>query len=192
MTRVWLYRGTGGSTYVQHWYTITPTSGNPANTTGSALVGAGGAGSATIKDYAEPTIEDAGIRAGEIIAYRAWRLRGGYLHSMFVEEYRWTPQAAEHTDPKSVNAGLGLHAFKELDQAQDEYSFYPYQGAITTVYGEVALWGTVYEHEGGYRAEYARITRIIEVHEYKILLQKLGLRKSKTINELRRRYGVEE
>ncbi len=194
MVPVWLsgriIGGTGGSTYGQHWYTVTTASSSPYYPTGSANMGAGGAGSATIKDYAEPTVEDAGIRAGEIIAYRAWRLRGGYLHSMFVEGYRWNPQATEHADRTSVNIGLGLHAFKELDRAMDEYGFYSYPGAIAVVYGEVALWGTVYEHEEGYRAEYARITKIIEVQEHKTFLQRLGLRKSKTINQLRRRYGV--
>jgi hypothetical protein len=132
-----------------------------------------------------PTIEDAGIRAGEITAYRAWRVHSdGLLHSMYVDHYAWTPKGIERVNHLDSYGGDGIHAYKTMEQCEAEYG--PYG---LTVYGEVALWGEVIEHDHGYRAQYARITEIIKVYKIsKVLPWNWGWKYTKTA--LRRKYGV--
>jgi hypothetical protein len=101
------------------------------------------------------TIEDAGIRAGEITAYRAWDLRDGLLRSMYAN-FTWFPKVIERAHEISEDWGTGLHAFKTLERAKSEYRW-------ADVFGEVALWGDVIEHEHGYRAEFAVVRKIIKV-----------------------------
>jgi hypothetical protein len=121
------------------------------------------------------TIQEARIRAGEIKAYRAWRIGSdGLLHSMYMEDFIWTPHQIEKTD---LHYREGFHAYKTLERVKMEY------GGTGVVFGEVALWGEVIEHEWGYRAQYAKIIRIMEIKgEWSFL----ALRKMK----LRARYGV--
>lgn len=108
-----------------------------------------------------PAIENAGVRAGEIIAYRAWVLGyDGLLHGMFMSDYKWLPGAIEHAPKVHPTWGEGLHAFKTLNEAKQQYSCYSLTD-LGVVFGEVALWGEVIEHETGYRAEYASIREII-------------------------------
>ena len=113
-----------------------------------------------------PTVEDAGIRAGEITGYRAWRLGSdGLLRGMYISTYVWRPQAIEHS-PKVDDAwGAGLHAFKTVSEAKAQYGFFA-SPSEPVVFGEIALWGLVIEHERGFRAEYAAITRLIDVHVF--------------------------
>jgi hypothetical protein len=125
----------------------------------------------------EPAIEDAGIRAGEIIGYRAWELIEGQLHSMYAN-YIWRPGVIERAHEINGGWGTGLHAFKTLKQAQKDYCY-------ANVFGEVALWGEVYEHERGWRAEFAAIRRIVKVSpDLPILRLRTRL--------LNRRYHVEK
>ncbi|WP_316176170.1 hypothetical protein [Bradyrhizobium sp. SZCCHNRI1073] len=118
-------------------------------------LGASAFAQAKAESEPEPAFEDAGIRAGEIIGYRAWELHDGLLHSMYAK-YIWFPGVIERAHKIDEYWGTGLHAFKTLAHARKEYSW-------ANVFGEVALWGEVYEHERGYRAEYAAIRRIIKV-----------------------------
>lgn len=106
-------------------------------------------------------IKDAGIRAGEIIGYRAWMLTKDYrLRSMFHDDYIWTPGGTERSEVVDGVYGAGLHAFKSLAQAHKQYDCYGVAG--TVIFGTVDLWGEVIEHEGGYRAEYAAVHSVIE------------------------------
>jgi len=106
------------------------------------------------------TIEEAGIRAGEINAFRAWRVHSdGLLHSMHITHYVWTPNGIEKAELDNPYGGCGIHAYKTLERAKSEYGV----NSSGTVYGKVALWGEVIEHEWGYRAQYAKITQIIEI-----------------------------
>src|SRR5882762_3300669 len=103
-------------------------------------------------------VEEAGIRAGEIRAYRAWRLGpDGLLRSMYMADYVWTPKDIEKAHDNHIAIGYGFHAYKTMERVRGEYC------GFGVVYGEVALWGEVVEHEWGYRAQYAKIIRIIEV-----------------------------
>lgn len=100
-------------------------------------------------------IENAGIRTGEIIAYRCWELRDGLLRSMYAD-FTWFPGVIERAHKVDEHWGTGLHAFKTLERGREEYR-------LADVWGEVALWGDVIEHEHGYRAEFAVVRRIISV-----------------------------
>lgn len=114
-------------------------------------------------------IKSAGIRTGEIIGWRAWRLtKKGVLRSMAVD-CLWQPGQTVSVNsvleqcgyPDRWNRmpvaqyGAGIHAFKDLQTVADNYGVFR-RGA----YGTVALWGEVIEHEWGYRAEFARIASI--------------------------------
>lgn len=109
----------------------------------------------------EPEIEDAGIRAGEIIGWRAWRIFQDdpyeYLRSMFAINV-WIPG-----EPMTGNVDwvYGVHAFKTKEEAILNYSFHAV--ASDVVIGRIALWGKVIEHELGYRAEYGAIESLDEM-----------------------------
>jgi hypothetical protein len=152
---------------------------NPAQTPGAAHAGAG-LSIITFTNLSEPQpIENAGIRAGEIRAFRLWRVHGGHLHSAYVQHFRW-PQAAPALG--NLEQG-GIFAFKEpgpvleylrIHQMMDrEASLYssslglpPFTSIhdiglrLKFVIGTVDLYGEVIEHERGYRAEYARVASL--------------------------------
>jgi len=131
--------------------------------------------------YAErprPAIENAGIRTGEIIAYRVWKLNVINnvltLRSMAVDCI-WSP--GEVMTMNSVldqcsfgrdkwkrippHIGAGIHAFKSLVNAIDQYE--GFSSSSPVVYGTVALWGEVIEHALGYRAEFGRVNTLDKI-----------------------------
>lgn len=114
-----------------------------------------GTGTINHTPASDGTFKDAGIRAGEIIAYRAWKLCRGTLWAMYVP-YVWKPGVIERAHDLDGYWGGGFHAFKTMEHVRREYCY-------ADVYGEVALWGEVYECEFGYRAEYAAVHKIIKV-----------------------------
>ena len=124
----------------------------------------------------EPPIENAGIRAGEIEAFRAWRLWGARLTSIYVDAAQWLPGVPMTGD---VDRQLGVHAFKhslhlerylQIKMIEDFYrGCFWMQPARTPppsvfVLGTVALWGQVVEHERGYRAQFARIKSLDTIY----------------------------
>lgn len=137
----------------------------------------------TFLSWTEPppvrTIENAGIRAGEIIAYRGWRVEGETLRSVYKRDHVWEPHVPMTGD---VRGEYGVHAFKEAAhlrtyiasyQLHDMTAHYltralywgteePEGKVKMSVYaiGQVALWGEVIEHDRGYRAEFAKIIKI--------------------------------
>lgn len=174
-----------------HWYAGTTASGSSVSPTYITYMGTGGTvySSAPLSASSQQalTIEEAGIRAGEIIGYRAWYLRSDdVLWSMYVG-YAWQPGTQRITDERlNRYQGNGFHAFKDMDLCQ---KCYPGPGVV---FGEVALWGEVYEHERGYRAECARITRLIGVWEDRKEPSWVRLWRRPTIHKLREKYGVIE
>lgn len=104
------------------------------------------------------SLEDAGVRAGEIIGYRAWIWKDGRLHSMYAE-HAWTPGAVERAS--EWPSWHGVHAFKTMRQAVEQY--HCYACSFTVVFGTVALWGEVIEHESGYRAEYGAVDSLVSI-----------------------------
>lgn len=108
--------------------------------------------------------EDSGVRAGEVVAYRVWRLRNGILHSCYRSNFSWQPGEIVEGNPD--NLGEGVHAFKSLLNACRYGVDYDKCSGEEIVTGTVELWGDVYEHERGYRASKAAIKWIDDSPEY--------------------------
>ena len=166
----------------------------------------GNMGALAIDSFSKPSpkraVEDAAIRAGEIIAYRAWSVLNGKLRSM-AAEFDWEPNGiplwykrivssktkmdrppVPFQSPNGVDGEMaGFHAFKSMRDVEFEYV--PCDADDAVVYGQVKLWGTVYEHQFGYRAEYAKVHTLIEFR---------SLRRyhngSRVLKSLREAYGV--
>jgi hypothetical protein len=104
-----------------------------------------------------------GIRAGEIIAYRAWRVisagwfRNGddyRLHSVNRRDYVWHPDEPASGDVRTH----GIYSFRDVIRSKDEYGYGP--GDEPLLFGKVKIWGEVVEHEAGYRSEFAKIASL--------------------------------
>lgn len=122
-------------------------------------------------------IEDAGIRAGEIVGFRCWRLdNDGLLHSMYKSAVAWKPDEPMEGSP-DVETSEGIHAFKDR-LAVGAYGYEPLNQSCI-VSGTVELWGTVIEHEHGYRAQYAAIVSIDDspFYDAKAIRKRYGLTK---------------
>ena len=150
---------------------------------------------------AAPAIPHAGIRAGEIIGYRAWwvvrepfadRLR---LRSL-AHSHIWEPNAIEQGDTEKVVQHYlhwdfsekkifgGVYSFKtpELDLGLQARAIMAREGHIPPYYlglaiGTIFCWGDVVEHETGWRASHAKLRSLDEI---------IGVPKG----ELREEYGV--
>jgi hypothetical protein len=166
--------GLGGLNNGQYRNATSKASGGTINATNPAHMGA----LATIPNQSAkvypPPVESAGIRTGEITAVRVWGLVGGFLTSVYMSN-TWIPGDVMKAHTVSTWHGEGIHAFKDLDYAKQEYRY----GGI--IFGEVALWGDVIEYEYGYKAEFAKITKIYSEG---------GLFKRLAIRKLRKKYGV--
>lgn len=129
-------------------------------------------------------IESAGIRAGEVTGYRAWRVAHGRLFSMYMEDCQWptnTPLRAERmTDHKN-----GIHAFKYLGEVEhyvrEWLDYRIFECHTPMVMGTVDLWGSVVEHERGWRGEFAAV-RSLDVIVNNIT--------DASLDQLRHLYGV--
>lgn len=148
----------GGGIHGGYWSALAQAQSYSAQAANLSHMGTIGALFAQQAAIARPTVEDAGIRAGEIIAYRAWKLIDGILHSM-AADFAWVPGEIASGDPGS---GLGVHAFKSLGDAVGQYGWAA-SNSQPVIFGTVALWGTVIEHEKGYRAEFGAIDSIVMV-----------------------------
>lgn len=130
-----------------------------SNTDAGTAGGAGGTTSAgeiaTIRPR-KRTVERAGIVIGEVIAYRSWRVAGDYLLSM--NGVAWLPEVPMDGAGIDIHNRCGVHAFKKLEDART----FIVPDWICAI-GEVRLWGTIVEHEMGYRGEKAKVHRIIDL-----------------------------
>ena len=104
-----------------------------------------------------------GIRAGDIIAYRAWRVfeernwkrQADYrLHSVHREDYVWHPEQPASGDVRFH----GIYSFKQVIRTHDQYGYPTRDGPF--LFGSVKIWGEIVEHEDGYRSEFARIASL--------------------------------
>lgn len=82
---------------------------------------------------------------------------------------------------KTAREHVGVYAYKLARDFLNEH------GLVLPVYGKVALWGAIIEHEKGYRAEFAKIISLEPSSAKKDDLHK---RWGVTIGDLRQRYGV--
>ena len=124
-------------------------------------------------------VENGGIVLGEVEAFRAWRVYGGLLASLTAERI-WLP--GEPMDGAGVDTDncKGVYAFKTAIQALE----YAHQFAGQFAIGRVKMWGTIIEHETGYRAAFARPIEILLCH-WRKMDGELG-----TLAELSKRYGL--
>lgn len=139
-----------------------------------------------------PAIENAGIRAGEIIAYRCWIVRvefdlatmepTGALVSVF-KDTLWIPGVPMNGKPRPTCEGV--YAFKTPEGLSCEYGALAAlangAGVTSIVFGTVSMWGEVIEHERGFRAEYAKIRSLDFIGS--------GMPEGLLAN-LRKKYGV--
>lgn len=116
------------------------------------------------------------IRLGEIIAWRGWwGDDSGYLRS-FSQEVIWPPGEAMEGRVSSEEHGAGVYAFKTKKLLFD----FMRKETAGMIWGSVALWGDVVEHELGWRAQFAAS-----------LEGQFPADGSAKIDEIRKRYGLE-
>ena len=138
--------------------------------------GAGFAGSGYITPVAT-SFEDSGIKAGEVTGYRCWLLdpADGLLHSCVYTDFVWKPgdiaEGAPGDDPHA-----GIYAYKSVLELHNYGS-----PDARHVSGTIDMWGEVYEHTRGYRAQYAAIASIDDSPYYdaEALRKTYGLTKRK-------------
>lgn len=122
------------------------------------------------------TFEDLGIKAGEVTGYRCWFLDplDGLLHSCIYADFIWKPGETQEGNPSDGHAGI--YAYKSVLDLHN----YGSPDAMH-VSGTIDMWGEVYEHTRGYRAQYAAIASIDDSPHYDAeALRKLyGLNKKK-------------
>ena len=131
------------------------------------------------------TFEDAGVRAGEVVAYRCWWLKEGLLYSIYQDEFVWEPKKPAQGKPD--HHGEGIHGFKDRLSACQYVGLY--EGFIYStdgargpiVSGTIEMWGEVYEHARGYRSSYAAVASIDDSPNYDaaVLRKKYGLNRRK-------------
>lgn len=108
------------------------------------------------------------IKAGEVVAWRAWRVTPcGSLMSLFMADL-WTTRkpmrCRDYSLPGASNSS-GIHACKRKSKAAF-HARVARMGASECyeqahiVIGQVALWGKTIEHRWGYRAEFAQIKNL--------------------------------
>jgi hypothetical protein len=104
-----------------------------------------------------------GIRAGEIIAYRAWRvmaprwLGDDWLRSVYMQDYVWLPDEPASGDVKTH----GIYSFRDAIRSEAEYSYgYGADADRLLLFGKVKIWGEVVEHEAGYRSQFGKIVSL--------------------------------
>lgn len=105
------------------------------------------------------TLENTGIRAGSIIAHRAWLSDPAaavpVLRSLAVV-MDWPATGIMTGDV----AQYGVFSFKDKALLLAEYGQLTWPWGLTTVFGTVALWGQIVEHDHGYRSEFAKIKTV--------------------------------
>lgn len=143
----------------------------PAGTTAGVIITNSGPGYPTASVF-----EDSGIKAGEVTGYRCWLLNQdtGLLHSIIYTEYVWEPGKTYEGDPSDGHAGI--YAYKSVLDLHNYGSPDP-----NHVSGTIDMWGEVYEHTRGYRAQYAAIASIDDSPHYDAakLRELYGLNKKK-------------
>ena len=109
------------------------------------------------------TLKHEGIRIGEIIAYRAWRviepgwLRRGddLLHSVLMKDYVWHIDKPAYGDVRTH----GIYSFRDVIRCREDYSYTPGTNG-PLLFGKVKIWGEIVEHEAGYRSEFGKIVSL--------------------------------
>lgn len=100
-------------------------------------------------------------RVSKRCGIEAWRVNtasGWYGHLRSVYKDYWYPLDAPAVGKRVTKDGeTGIWAYKTFKQARSKFS---HMSPYTLVYVKVLLYGTVVEHERGYRAQYARVVGV--------------------------------
>ena len=95
-------------------------------------------------------IRHSGIRVGEIIGCRAWRvgpwrLRRGEdrLRSVYMTDYVWEPGKPASGDVRTH----GIYSFRDGRRYQEQFGYWIDGGYL--LFGRVKIWGEVVEHKRG-------------------------------------------
>ncbi len=104
-----------------------------------------------------------GVRVGEIIAYRAWRVivlpwfesNDDRLHSVAMRDYVWYPDKPASGDVRTH----GIYSFRDVIRSRHEYGYDPCADG-PLLFGKVKIWGEIVEHEEGYRSEFGKIVSL--------------------------------
>lgn len=171
-----------------NWKTTQTSSGSAANAAHHAgQLSAAQMGAALwANTHPSKPLESAGIRVGEITGWRMWTLRGNYLGS-YSRDIVWAPEEAMKGNPKDYD-DVGVWAFKDKHRAIRKMMDDAYLGSgRNNVFGSIEMWGNIIEHEEGYRAEFARIKSIDDIHGFSD--EDKG--KEKLLQSLRKRYKVQ-
>lgn len=135
---------------------------------------------------APPAIPYAGIRTGEIIGHRLWRLllkeNGEWWLYSLAHDRRWLPGETIEGD---INEHLGttlwgsiwggVYAFSEfgtplaseiilMETREREWAAAINKSPEPFVRGTIKMWGEVVEHETGYRAQFAKLHTLDELY----------------------------
>ena len=97
-----------------------------------------------------------GIKMGEIVAYRCWPIKNGFLWSTAAGR-AWAPGEPMKAGENHLRDGLGVYAFKEMSRVIESAGSLASVGQNAVAFGTIHLWGEIVEHGIGYRAEYAAI-----------------------------------
>ncbi len=105
------------------------------------------------------TVKHSGLRVGEIIGYRAWRVgerswsnpAQDRLCSVYISDYVWDPDKPASGDVRTH----GIYSFRNVIRSSAEYAHTLPNSLL--LFGKVKIWGEVVEHERGYRSQFARI-----------------------------------
>jgi len=112
----------------------------------------------------EPSIrnplENTGVKVGEITAYRIWGVNKGFLMA-YSNGNVWAPGEPMEGEPDDYDHA-GVWCFKRKENAIKKM-LEEYYGAY--VYGSIVIWGKIIEHELGYRAEFGKITSLLDGNE---------------------------
>jgi hypothetical protein len=109
------------------------------------------------------TLKHEGLRVGEIIAYRAWRVSNALwssksedrLHSVAMRDYIWHPNKPASGDVRTH----GIYSFRHVIRSKHEYG-YDLGVDEPLLFGKVRIWGDIVEHEEGYRSEFGKIASL--------------------------------
>lgn len=123
-------------------------------------------------------------------AFRFWRYkRFPLILKSWVAEKIWEPnQIIEGTSPDV--AEQGIHGFKTMEDLTFATRGHPgnliiravVSGCDGLVVGTVDLWGVIWDHAVGYRAQFAKPTSFISIHGYE---------SDEVLVQLRKEFGFE-
>jgi len=126
-------------------------------------------------EFSPEPLPHAPLRAGEFIAHRAWMVLGVdqprdriWLNS-FVMRCAWMPRVplsdTSYNPERRIqdHNEVGVWGFKNRDDLFADFLVGWDQIEYPIAIGTAWLWGTVIEHNKGYRAQYAAVRSVDEI-----------------------------